>query len=154
MKTENGQLGIGREHDRRHRALESLRLVDRYVRNLVVLQEANCALGILLVEPAAMAELDRDRKVQALPGLEDQLARLARWEHPLRKLDEHGAELVRLDQRFEGVPELLIHRIQQLARQVLAVGAFFLLQLRPQVLLDRLWQAGHLGRLPRRYGLR
>src|SRR2546430_15977533 len=110
MKTENGQRGIGREHDRRHRALESLRLVDRDVRNLVVLQEANCALGVLLVEPAAMSELHRDRKVQALPRLEDQLARLARREHPLRKLDEDGAELVRLDQRLERVAELPVTR--------------------------------------------
>src|SRR5438270_9010108 len=125
MKTEYRQLVIGREHDRRHRALEPLRLVDRDVRNLVVLQEPNRALGVLLVEPAAMAELDRDGKVQALPGLEDQLASLARWEHPLRKLDEDGAELVRLDQRFERVSELLIHRIEQLVRQILAVDAFF-----------------------------
>src|SRR5256885_5844933 len=108
MKTENRQLAVGREHDRRHRALEPLRLVDRDVRNLVVLQEANCALGVLLVEPAAMAELDRDRKVQALPGLQDQLARLAPWEHPPRKLDEYGAELVRLDQRLERIAGPLI----------------------------------------------
>src|SRR5437016_5972498 len=123
MKSKNRELVVGRKRNRRHRALETLRLVDRDVRDLVVLQETDGAFSVLLVEPAAMAELDRDRKVQTLPGLEDQLARLVRWEDPFGKLNEDRAELFRLDQRIERVAELLIHGVQQLARQVLAVDA-------------------------------
>src|SRR5205809_2030378 len=149
MEPKNRQLVIRRHDDRWHRALEALRLVDSDVGDLVVLQESHRALGVLLVEPAPMAELDRDRQRQARASLEDQLPRLAGWKHPLRKLDEDRTQLFGFDQRLERASELLVYRVEQLLRHVLAVDALLLLQLVRQLLLDRLRQARDLGRLAR-----
>ena len=126
MESKHRQLIIGREHDRRHRALEPLGFVDRHVRDLVVLQELDRPFRVLLVEPAAVPKFDRDWEIQALPRLEDELACLGGRKDPLWKLDEHGTKLAGFDQRLERTAKLLIDRIEQLTRHVLAIDALLL----------------------------
>jgi len=71
-------------------------------------------------------KFDRDWEIQALPRLEDELACLGGRKDPLWKLDEHGTKLAGFDQRLERTAKLLIDRIEQLTRHVLAIDALLL----------------------------
>ena len=149
MESKHRELFVGLDHNRRHRALETLRLIDRDVRDLVVLQELDRSLGVLLVEPAPVPELHRDGQVETLPGLEDELTCLVRRKHPFRELDEDRAQLSCLDQRLERFAELHVHRVEQLGRHVLAIDALLFRQLAAQLLSNRFGQPSHLRWLTR-----
>src|SRR5215471_21803638 len=118
MEPEDGELVARRDDHRRDRALEALRLVHRDVWDLVVLQESDGPFRVLLVEPASMPELDRDRKRDPLAGLEDELARLVRGKNPFRELDEDRAHLARVCQRLERLAEVLVDLVEKVGRQI------------------------------------
>src|SRR5439155_22358723 len=114
-----------------------------------VLQELDRPLGVLLVEPAAVPELDRDRKVETRSSLEDELTRLVRRKDPFRKLDEDRTQLARRDHGVERLAELRVDGVEHLGGQVLVIDPRLLRQVAAQLFTNRLGQTCHLGRLYR-----
>src|SRR6185369_9516853 len=107
--------------------------VDHDQRDLLVLQEPQRPLGVLLVEPGRVPELDRDAQAMRLERrlrLADRVAVLGRGEEPLRVLEEDGAQLAVLRERREAVREGAPDLGEELAGQVLGV--------QPRLLRERL----------------
>jgi hypothetical protein len=100
MEADDGQVRGGGD-DRRHRGVIALRLVDAHECEVEVLEEAECSLALIAVEPAVVAELDGEAEVGKLqPRFGDQLAgRVPRGEPP-RVLQQHRAEAPALSQRL------------------------------------------------------
>ena len=106
-------------------------------------------LGVLLVEPRPVAELDRGLPaVEPLDGLLDRRPVLGRRVHPARVLEEDRAELAALGERGEPLPEHRPDRVLELGRQVLGVDPRLRPQVVGQLVADRLRQPLRLGPLP------
>ena len=115
---------------------------------MIVLQETQCPVDVLLVEPGGIAELDGHRDaLEAVACLHDRGTVLGRREEPAGVLQEYGAQLPALPKWLQPLAKQAPELVEQLGGELLAIDARLSPDVLGRLLAQDLGQALGLGRL-------